>query len=1400
MIVKNEEAKLEKCLEALKPLRENLETELIIADTGSSDKTPEIAEKYADKVLHIEWKDDFSAARNAVLREAKGEWYMTIDADEVLLDFVPLKEFLFGNPLRDNYSMASVIQRNYKDNGSFSDFNAVRLAKVTPSLSYEGKIHEAFNSRGSLFMTGAVLNHYGYAESNNKGGERYERNISLLKSELEANPENPLVMKQLYDSYVPIDKDEAIKWLEKCRIAAVSQNDDKLILAAFAKECVFYAVQNNTNKIINLYEEYKKLSLGLTKKYGHYALEMDIFAAAGLALCAAKRYAEAEKCFAAYVEITDLYENGEMKTAELFVEEPTFPKSSDNYVNILKKYRETLISLKKTAEAAIMDKRIVNPNWDGTVVTIGMIVKNEEKVLERCLQGLQPIRDAMKSELIIVDTGSTDKTVEIAEKYGAKMLYFDWIGDFSAARNVGLRAAKGEWFMFIDADEHLVDAGNIATFFLDTEFNKDFNSASYIVKNLDGDNYIGDFRALRIARNYKGLRFHKKVHEQFDLPYFQSAMIETYAEHRSYGKKLNEEQGGVRYKRNIDILEKEIADNPDSTITMRHLFDAYKATGEMDKALEWLQKGLDKAIETKNGVMIITLFATIMIHNLLNNKSDEIIEQFKQYSSIKITNVPRKFGHYAAEIDIYGSAAAAYYAKGNYAEAVKLYKEYIAMTDKYDEGELTTFDAAAYVVFLDKQKKDTYKNTLGFYFDSLRRLGRLKDAEKIYRRKILLDNPDWDETILTIGMIVKNEEKHLEKCLLSLDHLRRVIKCQLIIVDTGSIDKTVEIASKYADEVRHFTWINDFAAARNESMRGAKGNWFMFIDADEYFENTKEIEKFFRDGEYLLYNFASYIQRNYVGENVYSDFFAPRMTKLLPGQRFFKSVHESLNLIEPVKYFRDYVHHYGYKGEAGQKKVLRNMEMLLDQHREHPEDVIVLEQLATAYAGRDDQKMIECYREGIRITKAAKHIPLLLVFYARLIRWYATHDLSEEAYELGKEIVPERFASDKLSPSDLDIFGFFAFSCHKTGRYEEAEKSFKVYTEYYEAYKQGKLDGPMLMVHTPDSVQPDVYSRMLLDYADTLISLEKWEEAYKISEIAEEADNNASYAVNPIIQRLKIVQRLLLMRRLSNYEKLSEFIRHFASEKTSEEIRFYLIGALKNELKETSDKNAYLKILRSICREGFKYNLPHDFCALINLIGLEEKSEISEQAFIKATDLVREITGTGAELTLTVMRNGLSFDLVSKFIDPENAENIYVNLYAYEESFADDFTAYVSTGLTENCDARSKLILIKMAEASLKVMKDDVTITDTDEIFRQCLAVVTDGYLKEVYEPEIISEENSEHMPGSVRAAYYILMGYIVLSEKDYKAYIKTLRGVISAEPALKNYVSALTQKVRMLI
>ena len=85
------------------------------------------------------------------------------------------------------------------------------------------------------------------------------------------------------------------------------------------------------------------------------------------------------------------------------------------------------------------------------LISVCLITKNEEKFLSDCLQSIREIAD----EIILVDTGSTDRTVEIAGAFGCRVIHHEWQNDFSLARNTGITAANGKWILCIDADERL---------------------------------------------------------------------------------------------------------------------------------------------------------------------------------------------------------------------------------------------------------------------------------------------------------------------------------------------------------------------------------------------------------------------------------------------------------------------------------------------------------------------------------------------------------------------------------------------------------------------------------------------------------------------------------------------------------------------------------------------------------------------------------------------------------------------------------------------------------------------------------------------------------------------------------------------------------------------------------
>ncbi len=144
-------------------------------------------------------------------------------------------------------------------------------------------------------------------------------------------------------------------------------------------------------------------------------------------------------------------------------------------------------------------------------ISLCMIVKDEEEQLARCLDSVKDCVD----EMVIVDTGSTDSTVAIAESYGARILYHAWDGSFSSARNVSLDAATGDWLLVLDADEAMVDGSRLHEILADTQP----EVQGYVLPMV---NFVGDrdheeavtSPAARLFRNRPEYRYSRALHEQ----------------------------------------------------------------------------------------------------------------------------------------------------------------------------------------------------------------------------------------------------------------------------------------------------------------------------------------------------------------------------------------------------------------------------------------------------------------------------------------------------------------------------------------------------------------------------------------------------------------------------------------------------------------------------------------------------------------------------------------------------------------------------------------------------------------------------------------------------------------------------------------------------------------------
>lgn len=220
MMVKNEEKYLEQCLSSLMPILDKIDSELIVVDTGSNDKTVEIAKKYTNKVYFHEWNNNFAEMRNISISYCSGEWFFCIDGDEILEDCNEIVKF-FNSGKYKNYNSAIVNTINIMDLSDANNFvvcKGLRLFKIDQDFKYVGSIHNQPVYKGPTAKLNANIKHYGYVASDKDLMEKkFKRTSNLLKRELDKDPENIYYMYQLSVSFAMHgDKEEAVTEIERC--------------------------------------------------------------------------------------------------------------------------------------------------------------------------------------------------------------------------------------------------------------------------------------------------------------------------------------------------------------------------------------------------------------------------------------------------------------------------------------------------------------------------------------------------------------------------------------------------------------------------------------------------------------------------------------------------------------------------------------------------------------------------------------------------------------------------------------------------------------------------------------------------------------------------------------------------------------------------------------------------------------------------------------------------------------------------------------------------------------------------------------------------------------------------------------------------------------------------------
>ena len=583
-------------------------------------------------------------------------------------------------------------------------------------------------------------------------------------------------------------------------------------------------------------------------------------------------------------------------------------------------------------------------------LSLCMIARDEAPFLKQCLQSAASHVD----EIVVVDTGSSDDTVAVAEAAGAIVTPFEWVDDFAAARNVSLQTATRDWVLVLDCDEVVADRdwgrlrgamrrNRVGGYRLTTRnYARDPHRVGFVASQGEYDeekDYKGWFPTtkVRLFKNDDRIRFEGALHELVEASVERAGEtiddLGVPVHHYGYVEKERPTAQYAMAARNKALkMPDSVAAQYELALALRDDSQLESAEGAIARCLELLEAGTDP------GPYVRPSFAYLVAGDLAG--------QLSRNADAK------RFCAKAIEIDgacfqAMNNLGTIYLREGSLDDAERLYEQARALAPDVPAIE-----------------------------QNLQRV-RAKRGEKAAME---------DGGRLTLCMIARDEEERLPRCLESVQGLVD----EIVVVDTGSTDRTVEIAESFGATLGYFEWCDNWSAARNESLKLATGDWIIWLDPDDIL--PREMHPRIREA----------MARGKGGETAY--FFVLddrgyepvtclqlRLFPNVPGVEFVQPVHEQLTpslaklgiRCEPTDIS---IIHTGYTTpevvRAKQEKYHGIMERWLETH---PDDYIVRSHVAqTYYVWGDLDKSIENYERIIEDSACNEDHNLIIETTARL--------------------------------------------------------------------------------------------------------------------------------------------------------------------------------------------------------------------------------------------------------------------------------------------------------------------------------------------------------------------------------------------------------------------------------
>lgn len=371
-------------------------------------------------------------------------------------------------------------------------------------------------------------------------------------------------------------------------------------------------------------------------------------------------------------------------------------------------------------------------------LSLCIIVKNEETALPQCLNSVKDVVE----EMVVLDTGSSDRTIEIARQFGAKVHYFTWCNDFSAARNEALKYVTGDWVLVLDADEILVPE-------IVPDLQQVTNGDRFLVVNLLRQE-IGAVQSpyslvSRLFRRHQDLYFARPYHAMIDdsvteilrrEPYWQIASLDKVAI-LHYGYQQQQITQKDKFAQAEKIMSGFLASHPDDPYVCSKLGALYVQTGKILLGIELLERGLKFAI--KNEEILYELHYHLGIARSRNGQITQAIASYQAATQLNISPF-LKLGAYNNLGSLWQKIGDLSQAKINYQTVLQIDSNFalgyynLGITLKAMEQFVEAIAAYERAIQLNPEYAPAYQN-LGVV---LLKLGRVREGLAAFQRAIAL--------------------------------------------------------------------------------------------------------------------------------------------------------------------------------------------------------------------------------------------------------------------------------------------------------------------------------------------------------------------------------------------------------------------------------------------------------------------------------------------------------------------------------------------------------------------------------------------------------------------------------------------------------------------------------------